>query len=220
MSHQPGPTSLMRKPTRVRGVQKVGLFVLLAILGLSLVFALLPAGTPQRAQTGVRLQDVRLTLYPSRDPDAVWRFAAAEVSADPVAGTTQLQNISGGERLLRERAKSGEFTGREILDATIRTPDLRIDAQDNLTTSRADITLVKECADLALTGTPERPVTIEQGLGFSAPDARLDSPALRGQIYDLRMDFQFNVEQSSPRSSFGWNPDASETCRDGKRVPL
>ena len=34
------------------------------------------------------------------------------------------------------------------------------------------------------------------------------------------MDFQFNVEQAGAQSNFGWDPDASETCRDGKRVPL
>ena len=210
----------MRAAARVRGVQKVGPLALLGILVFALVFALLPGtGVPQ-AQTGVTLEDVELTLYPARDPDAVWQFRAAEVHNDPVSSTTELSRISGGQRLLRARGPDGSFSGAETLDATIAAPSLTIGAQDDMVTPRAEITLVRECADLSLTGTPQQPVRIEQGYGFSAPHARLDSPNLSGDVYDLRMDFQFTIEQSAKRSNLGYNADADETCRDGKRVPL
>lgn len=210
----------MRDRTRVPLVQKVGPLVLLGILGFALLFALWPGGTAPQAQTGITLQDVHFTLYPARDPDAVWRFAAAEVRHDPVSSTTDLSGITGGKRLLRQRNAAGQFSGAETLDATVQAPSLSINGQDDMVTPRAQIRLVKECADLALQGTPQTPVKIEQGYGFSAPKAVLDSPAVSGNIYDLRMDFQFNVEQASPQSNWGWDPDATETCRNGQRVPL
>ena len=210
----------MRAAARVQPVQNVGPLALLGILVFALVFALLPSGNAPRAQTGVTLQNVQLTLYPARDPEAVWQFRAAGVTNDPVSSTTELSRITDGQRLLRARNPDGSFSGAETLDATIAAPSLTINGQDDMVTPRADITLVKECADLSLDGTPAQPVKIEQGYGFSAPHAKLDSPAIKGEIQDLRMDFQFNVEQAGAQSNFGWDPDASETCRDGKRVPL
>lgn len=210
----------MRAGARVRPVQKVGPLALLGILVFALVFTLLPSGSGPGAQTGVTLRGVELALYPARDPDAVWQFRAAEVRNDPVGSTTELSRIEGGQRLLRGRGPDGSFSGTETLDATITAPGLTINGQDDMVTSRADITLVKECADLSLFGTPEQPVRIEQGAGFSASRAELDAPAVKGEILDLRMDFQFNVEQASPESNWGWDPDATETCRDGQRVPL
>ena len=176
----------MRAGARVRPVQKVGPLALLGILVFALVFALLPGGSGAQAQTGVSLENVQLTLYPARDPDAVWQFRAAEVQSDPVSSTTELSRIADGQRLLRERGADGNFSGTETLDATIAAPRLTINGQDDMVTPRADITLVKECADLSLFGTPEQPVRIEQGAGFSAPHAKLDSPNLSGDIYDLR----------------------------------
>lgn len=51
----------------------------------------------------------------------------------------------------------GRFTGREILDATLATPELTIDAQDTMTTRQARITLVQQCADIDLRGTEQTP---------------------------------------------------------------
>ena len=69
-----------------------------------------------------------------------------------------------------------------MLDATLDAPDLTIDAQDNMLTRQARITLVQECADIDLRGTPEQPVRVEQGSGFSAPLAEVDSPSLVARI--------------------------------------
>lgn len=201
-------------------MQKLGLTALLGILAFALLFALLPSGTVAQAQTGVTLEGVRLALYPARDPEAVWRFSARDVRSDPTTGTTDLAGLGGGERRLRERGPDGNWTGRETLDATISAPRLSINAQDDLTTPRARLTLVRECADLDLTGTPEQPVRIEQGQGFSAPRAQLDAPAMRGEALDLKMDFNFNVLSASPDSTFGWDPEGTETCRNGVRVPI
>ena len=201
-------------------VQKLGLTALLGILAFALVFALLPSGNVAQAQTGVTLQGVQLSLYPARDPEAVWRFSARDVHNDPTTSVTNLTGLTGGERRLRERGPGGQFTGRETLDATISAPRLSINAQDDLTTPEAELTLVRECATLDLSGTPEQPVRIEQGQGFSAPRAQLDAPAMRGEALELRMDFQFNVLSASPASTFGWDTEATETCCSGVRVPI
>lgn len=200
-------------------MQKVGLYLLIAMLGFALLFAFLPANDQVSAKTGAQLRDVQLTLYPARDPDAVWRFRAANVTNDPIGGITELSELSSGERLLREKV-NGQYSGRETLDATLTTPHLTINGQDDLLTPAANITLVKQCADLKLSGTPEQPVRIQQGQGFSAALAELDSPSLKGRITNLLMDFDFNVMSSGQDSQFTGNLDATETCRDGRRVPL
>ena len=91
-------------------------------------------------------------------------FQAAKVSSDPVAGETRLSGLSDGQRLLREKNRAGIYTGRETLDATLTTPDLTIDSQDNMTTQKARITLVAQCADMDLTGNATQPDKNRAGL--------------------------------------------------------
>ncbi|WP_288402741.1 hypothetical protein [uncultured Deinococcus sp.] len=202
-------------------MQKAGPLALVALFVFALAFAFVPTGPRgEAAQVGAQLQGVRLALYPARDEGAVWTFAAGEVRSDPLTNVTQLTQLSRGERLVRGRDAAGRYTGRQTLDATLSTPELTIDAQDDLLTPRARITLVRECADLTLTGTAGRPVRIEQGTGFSAPAAVIDSPNLNGRINDLQMSFQFDLLHTSEDSNYQLAIDPTETCRDGKRVPI
>ncbi|MFC5848509.1 hypothetical protein [Deinococcus petrolearius] len=202
-------------------MQKAGPLALTALFVFALLFAFVPTGPRgEAALAGARLQGVRLSLYPARDEGAVWTFAAQDVRSDPLTNVTQLSQLSQGERRLRERDAAGRYTGRQTLDATLSTPELTIDAQDDLITPQARITLVQQCADLTLTGRPGQPVRIEQGAGFSAPVAVVDSPALVGRITRLQMSFQFDLLASGEDSNYQLAIDPTETCRDGKRVPL
>ncbi|GGL03532.1 hypothetical protein GCM10010844_22730 [Deinococcus radiotolerans] len=203
----------------MRPVQKVGLYALVGIMAFALIFALLPTPGLDASQSGARLSGVQLRLYPSGDADATWSFRAADVRNDPVAGLTTLTGITGGQRLLKERV-GGKLTGRETLDATLTTPELTIDDQDTMTTRQARITLVQQCADIDLQGTEQTPVKIEQGQGFSATEAKINSTSLTGTIRDLKMTFAFSILDSSPNSKYSVPLDPTETCRDGKRVPL
>jgi hypothetical protein len=200
-------------------VPKAGLSALLAILGFALLFAFLPSG-PGGGGTGAQLSGVRFRLYPSRDADAVWSFAARQVTSDPVAGETHLTGLSGGQRLLRERdPRTHALTGREVLDARLDTPELTIDDEDTMTTRQARITLVNECADIDLKGTEAQPVKIEQGAGFSAPVADIDAPIMQAHLEKLRMTFGFSIEDSdSARSTITSNLDTTERCVNGRRV--
>ncbi len=204
----------------MRPVQKVGLYALVGIMAFALIFALLPTPGLDASQSGARLSGVQLRLYPSGDANATWSFRAADVRNDPLNGLTTLTGITEGQRLLKEQVQ-GRFTGREILDATLATQELTIDAQDTMTTRQARITLVQQCADIDLKGTEQTPVKIEQGQGFSAPSARISSPNTNGRIGKLKMTFGFVIEDSDPANSkYTAELDATETCRDGKRVPL
>lgn len=199
---------------------RAGLYALLAIVGFALLFAFLPSGTVPGNDTGAQLSGVKFRLYPSRDEDAVWSFAARRVTTDPVAGETKLTGLSGGQRLIKQRdPKTNALTGRETLDARLDTQDLTIDDQDNMTTRQARITLVNECADIDLQGTAAQPVKIEQGQGFSAPVADIDSPITKGHIEKLRMTFGFSIEDSDPNTStFTSDLDTPERCVNGRRV--
>ncbi|MCD0160711.1 MULTISPECIES: hypothetical protein [unclassified Deinococcus] len=201
-------------------MQKLGLYALTGILGFALIFALLPGADRTAVATGAVLSGVQLTLYPSRDPDAVWQFRAGQVTNDPLLSETRLTDLGQGQRLLRERDASGRLTGRQTLDATLSAPDLTIDGQDNMTTRQARITLVQQCADIDLQGTEQTPVKIEQGSGFSAPVAELDSPLMTGHVEKLRMSFDFNIEDSdNANSTLQYDLDGTERCENGQRVP-
>lgn len=190
---------------------KAGVYALLALGIFALVFALLPGRDLGGPQTGATLRGVSLTLYPSRDPGAVWRFQAADVTNDPLKGETHLAGLSNGGRWVKDRQ------GRPVLDATLAAPDLTIDAQDNLMTSQAKITLVQQCADIELRGNDEQPVRVEQGTGFSAPLTDIDAPSLKGRIPNLQMSFDFVILDAGP-SDISSDLDGTETCENGKRV--
>ncbi|SMB88678.1 hypothetical protein [Deinococcus hopiensis] len=196
---------------------KAGGYALIAFAVFALVFALLPVSRVAGAQTGATLSGVALSLYPSRDADAVWRFRAASVTNDPLTGETRLTGLSEGGRWITERDKAGQPTGRRVLDATLAAPDLTIDSQDNLSTHQALITLVKECAAIQLTGTPQQPVRVEQGNGFSAPLTKIDAPSLKAEIPQLRMGFDFVIQDAGPSTVIS-DLDVTETCENGKRV--
>lgn len=200
-------------------MQKVGLYFLLALLTFAVIFAVLPTPDQTAVKTGAHLQDVQLTLYPMRDPDAVWRFDAAQVSNDPTTGTTELNQLSQGERLLREKTAAGQYIGQETLDTIITTSKLTINGQDDLLTSQARMTLIKECTDIDLLGTPESPVTIQQGVGFSAPQTTVDGPSMHAKVANLQMDFDTTILSAGRMELIG-NLDATETCQNGRRVPL
>ena len=96
---------------------KAGVYALLALGIFALVFALLPQRPLASARTGATLRGVTLTLYPSRDPDAVWRFRAADVTSDPLKEETHLSGLSDGGRWVKGPG------GRPRLDATLAAPD-------------------------------------------------------------------------------------------------
>lgn len=184
------------------------------------VFAPLRTEGVGAAQTGARLEGVALTLYPARDPDAVWRFEAEQVTSNPLRGETRLTGLSNGGRWVQARGADGQPTGGQTLDATLSAPDLTIDAQDNMLTRQARITLVRECADIDLRQRGDQPVKIEQGVGFSAPLAEIRSPFLSGHAERLRMSFNFDLEDmDNDRSATEINTSPKNICRGGRLVP-
>lgn len=203
----------------MQAVQKVGLFSLLAIVAFAVIFALLPTSGTQATNTAAQLQDVQLTLYPTRDPDALWRFSAAHVTNDTLTGTTELSGLSAGQRFLRTKNAAGGYSGGETLDATLTTPKLTINGQDDLLTDKARMTLIKECTDIDLIGSAQDPVKIQQGVGFSAPETEVSGPAMHAKVANLQMDFQTTILSAGRMELIG-NLDATETCRDGQRVTL
>lgn len=192
---------------------RTGVYALLALALFALVFSRVPSAGAG-PQTGARLSGVQLSLYPARDAGAVWRFSAERVVSDPLRGETRLTGLADGGRWLLPAGG-----GPAVLDATLEAPDLTIDAQDNLLTRQARVTLVQQCADIDLRGTREQPVRVEQGSGFSAPLAEVDSPVLRARIPNLRMSFGFEILEAGV-ADFSGDLDPTETCENGQRVPL
>lgn len=226
----PQPQQNQEAPTRRREIRpqpgarvgvnltRLGGLTLAGILGASLLFTLLPTGNRAGAQTAATLQDVSLDLYPARDQDAVWTFTARQVTNDPVKGETTLTGLGTGERLLRDRGLDGAFSGEEHLDARLLAQGITIDSQDNMLMPQAKLQLVKECADIVLTGTRDKPVKIEQGYGFTAPKATVNSASMTADIEPLAMDYDFNILKDAAVHMRA-DLDAPEVCLNGQRVP-
>lgn len=181
---------------------------LLFVFGAAFTLFGRPADTGRT--TNVVLRGVQLRLYPTQDQNAEWRFAAGEVTYDPVASQTNITRPTQGERYVRD------VSGGYQLDSTLSTNALTIDASSNLRMERATVYVPSQCATLTLTGTTQNPVIVQQDVGFIAPDSRLRFPGVTGGFKDIQASFNLDVQRGEPK--FTSNLDSTETCVNGRIV--
>lgn len=196
----------MAPPRYHSGVLKYSWLALCVLLAFGAVVALLPERSAPNAGAGVTLSGVKLRLYPQQDAQAEWRFEAQNISYDPLRGETEVVKPSKGERILNGK-----------LDMTIRTERLIIDSNDDLRTQQATLYIPSECTTLELQGDAQRPVRIQQSVGYSAPIGKMTSPSIKAEIANLTSSFQLDVQGSfQGQTQFQSNPD--EVCDNGRLV--
>ncbi len=166
---------------------RIALIALGALIAIGLVLSLLP--NPATAPLAeVKLEKVDLVLFPASDPNARWTFKAANVTYNPESRESLASGLQDGQRYVTVKdAKTGRET-RE-LDLSLKAQEIKIDAQDNLSTQQATIFIPKGCYLLRLGKPGDTPVMIDQNTGFRANYVDLDSPNLSFTGTEFTSDF-------------------------------
>lgn len=193
-------------------VFRAALIFFACLLVFGVAFSFLPSGSSV-PRSGVTLQGVRFSLYPEQDRGAVWRFAARQVSIDPLKNENTLDDLGKGERWLKQK------DGSEKLDLTLKAKRLVIDADDNLKAQEAQMYLIDGCYTLNFQAIGDKPVVINQRSGYSAPYVGIVSPSLNGEIDDFTSPFDLSNVQGSQRPGFTVQTNPTSICKNGHVVP-
>jgi len=175
---------------------KLALAALLATLAVLASLTILPERERVVPDERIVLRDVHLSLYPQADRAAVWTFAADTVSYRPSSRETTLQQITDGQRLVAG-----------VLDFTLRSGEVVIDAQDNLRGERIQVHLVEANWDLEMQARPGQPVVIDQRAGtFTVPVLSFTGDGLgANRAENVRMNFDLTDFQASCEGASCYN---------------
>lgn len=180
---------------------------LAGLLVLGGVVAVWPTAKPQDAG-GVQLSGVEMRLYPSQDPNAVWRFGAKHIRYDPQLRQSVLTELEEGQRWVNGK-----------LDMTLQASSLTIDVNDNLLTTQAKLFLPSLCTSVEM-GDKAYPngVTINQNVGFSGRKVHYQDANTTLTAKSIRANFDLTQTQLE-EPSFDSALDAKVVCRNGRLVP-
>jgi len=166
----------------------------------------------QVALSNVRLEGVKLELYPAADPDAQWKFNASSVIYNPDTRESQVTLEGAGQRI---------FKG--VTDLELSARELTIDGNDNLRTRAAEVYIPKGCwtVKLGSGATASDGVLIDQNTGFRATTAEVSGPKFVSKGGPL--DAAFNMSDENARFNMqnpvdSIDPDSKQTCVNGKLV--
>lgn len=159
------------------------------------VLALLPRTEPIIPAGAIELSDTSVALYPSTDPDAVWRFRAPTAEYSPNNQEATLYSIEDGKRTV-----GGET------DFTLSSERVTIDRSDNLRGAEMHAHLVSDELDLAMEAKGERLVLIDQRAGrFEVPRATMSGPDMGESVFeDMRISFDFTDFESGGPGTVGY----------------
>ena len=193
-------------------VFRAALIFLACLLVFGVAFSFLPYGSSVPT-SGVTLQGVRFSLYPEQDRQAVWRFAARQVSIDPLRQENTLDDLGKGERWLRRQ------DGSETLDLTLKARRLVIDADDNLKAQEAQLYVLQDCTTLTLRAAGDSQVVINQRSGYAAPYVAVSSPSISGEYDNVTSNFDFSNFQGAQRAGASLQTNPDTICKNGHVVP-
>ena len=178
---------------------------------LGVIVSVLPVSNKKPLED-VRLEGVKLELYPAADPDAKWKFQASEVIYSPETHESQVTLQGIGVRIVKDK-----------LDLELRASHLTIDGNDNLRTRAAEVYIPKGCwtVKLGSGATASDGVLIDQNTGFRATTAEMTGPKLVSKGGPL--DAAFNMSDENARFNMqntvdSVDPDSKQTCVNGKLV--
>ena len=193
-------------------VFRAALIFLACILVFGVAFSFLPYGSSV-PRSGVALQGVRFSLYPEQDRQAVWRFAARQVSIDPLKNENTLDDLGKGERWLKQK------DGSEKLDMTLKADRLIIDGEDNLRAKQAQLYVLDGCWNLNFNASGDKPVVINQRSGLSAPSVDITAPGINLGFDDFSSPFDLTNMQGTQRAGASAGTYPNTVCKNGQVVP-
>ena len=173
----------------IDGVTRYALIFLGVLILAGIVLSLLP--NPPRAPLGeVTLEGVDFELYPAADLDAKWTFKASKVVYNPETRESIADLQGDGQRLVKGK-----------VDLFLRTPQVKIDSEDNLSTQEAKIFVPNGCYALTLGQPVGSAVVINQNSGYSAPYSKIDSPGFSQEGNNFTSNFEITNYGIDARST-------------------
>jgi hypothetical protein len=192
-------------------VTRIALMALGVLLFLGVIISVLPVSNKEPLGD-VRLEGVKLELYPAADPDAKWKFQASEVIYSPETRESQVTLQGTGVRIVKD-----------TLDLELRASQLTIDGNDNLRTRDAEVYIPKGCwtVQLGSGATGSDGVLIDQNSGFRATTAEVYGSNFTSKGGPL--DAAFNMSDENARFNLQnpndrFDPDSKQICKNGKLV--
>ena len=183
----------------------------LIALGLLLLIGVAVSIWPVESQVAlsdVRLEGVKLELYPAADPDAKWTFGASSVIYNPDTRESQVTLEGTGQRIVKG-----------VTDLELSARELTIDGNDNLRTQTAVVYVRKDCTTVKLGyaegGTNSVPVVIDQNSGYRAPYAEVIAPDFKQTGTNLEASFDLKERLSMDRPEMSLIDGGAESCKDG-----
>ena len=162
----------------------------------------------REALSDVRLEGVKLELYPAADPDAKWTFGASSVIYNPDTRESQVTLEGAGQRILKG-----------VTDLELSARELTIDGNDNLRTQTAVVYVRKDCTTVKLGysegGTNSVPVVIDQNSGYRAPYAEVIAPDFKQTGTNLEASFDLKTRFTMDRPKLKLIDNGTESCKDG-----
>lgn len=165
----------------------------------------------QVALSNVRLEGVKLELYPAADPDAQWKFSASSVIYNPDTRESQVTLEGKGQRI---------FKG--VTDLELSARELTIDGNDNLRTQTAVVYVKKDCTTVKLGyadgGAGSVPVVIDQNSGYRAPYAEVIAPDYKQTGMNLEASFDLKERFTIDRPKIKLLENGEASCKNGVLV--
>ena len=165
----------------------------------------------QVALSNVRLEGVKLELYPAADPDAQWKFSASSVIYNPDTRESQVTLEGTGQRIVKG-----------VTDLELSARELTIDGNDNLRTQTAVVYVRKDCTKVKLGyaegGTNSVPVVIDQNSGYRAPYAEVVAPDFKLTGTNLEASFDLKERFTMEKQELRLLENGTASCDDGVLV--
>ncbi len=188
-------------------VTRLAFMALGILLLLGVVVSIWPVEN-QVALSNVRLEGVKLELYPAADPDAQWKFSASSVIYNPDTRESQVTLEGTGQRIVKG-----------VTDLELSARELTIDGNDNLRTQTAVVYVKKDCTTVKLGyadgGAGSVPVVIDQNSGYRAPYAEVIAPDYKQTGTNLEASFDLRERFSIDRPEISFVDGGAESCKNG-----
>lgn len=170
--------------------------LLVAVLALLAALSLGPRDARTDPVETIDLEAAEVRLFPSADPDAIWRFSAPAAQYDPGRRETTLRSIQDGERRVED-----------VVDFTLTAEELIIGRDDDLRSARMDVHLVADDLDVEMTGEDGRLVQVNQDAGrFEVPNMRLYGDDFGESRYEeMSVSFDFTDFQAGGPDTIGYS---------------
>lgn len=175
---------------------RLALITFMVVIGLLIGLSFTPEKVKVFPNTFIKLEQARLTLYPSADPDATWNFKAREILYEPNSREATLFNLTDGQRIINEK-----------VDFTLHSEEVTIDKFDNLWGDSIYVHLNNANWDLDMHSNKGKQALINQNFGkFEIPLLLYRGDGIsESRDENVRMNFDLTDFEAGGPDTVGYN---------------